>query len=52
MDINWKDGKLIKVGLLSKENQKRQIKYNDSIITVELLRNKKMWLDSNLTIMK
>ena len=48
VDIEWKDGKLIKLGLLSEENHVNKIKYKGIVKEVELPKNKKVWLDSNL----
>jgi len=52
IDIEWKGGKLIKLGLLSHSNQRRQIKYKSAMIDVDLISNKKLWLDQNLNPIK
>ncbi|WOD42683.1 glycoside hydrolase family 95 protein [Hwangdonia lutea] len=52
VDIEWKDGKLVKVGLLSKENQIKSIKYNDISVDIELPKNEKIWLNENLSIIE
>ena len=48
VDIEWKDGRLVKVGLLSKEDCTSEIRYNGKQKKVKLLKNKKVWLDINL----
>ena len=50
--LHVKDGKLIKAGLLSKENQTKKIKYKDILVTIELPKNEKIWLNNELNILK
>mgnify|MGYP000580834163 CR=1 FL=1 len=52
VDMEWKEGKLIKVGLLSKENQIISIKYNNVSVDIELSKNEKIWLNDKLIILK
>ncbi|WP_418603184.1 glycosyl hydrolase family 95 catalytic domain-containing protein [Hwangdonia sp.] len=52
VDIEWKDGKLVKVGLLSKENQIKNITYNGVSVDIELPKNEKIWLNEKLSILK
>lgn len=52
VDLEWEDGKLIKIGLVSQKNKTSSIKYKDVSITIELTKNKKIWLDKNLNIIK
>jgi alpha-L-fucosidase 2 len=52
IDIVWKNGKLVKVGLLSKENQIKKIKYDDVIVEIELPKNEKIWLNDKLAMSK
>ncbi len=52
IDIEWKDGKLINLGLLSKKTQISNIKYGSLLMEIELQSNKKMWLDEKLKLIK
>jgi len=50
VDIEWKAGKLVKLGLLSKTQQRSKIKYGLEMKAVDLLSNKKIWLDKDLNL--
>ena len=52
VDIKWKEGKLIQLGLLSKKNCKTKIKYQKALVEIQLYPNKKVWLDNALNITK
>ncbi|MFD1614115.1 glycosyl hydrolase family 95 catalytic domain-containing protein [Gelatiniphilus marinus] len=52
VDIEWKDRKLLKLGLLSKENQIKSIKYNGVSVKIELRKNEKIWLNDKLNVVK
>ncbi|MFD1163722.1 glycoside hydrolase family 95 protein [Hwangdonia seohaensis] len=52
VDIEWKDGKLVKVGLLSKENQIKNITYNGVSVDIELPKSEKIWLNEKLSTLK
>ena len=48
VDMQWKDKKLMRVGLLSKESRRCNIKYGGILKEVKLLENEKVWFDNNL----
>ena len=48
VDIEWMDGKLIKLGLLSAATKTTKIKYGSEEVEIELPKNKKIWLNSIL----
>ncbi len=48
VSIEWKDGKLAKLGLISKEDQTKKIVYNGFESSVNLKANKTIWLNGNL----
>lgn len=50
--IEWADGKLINLGLTSKDNQTKKIVYNGLEATINIEANKTSWLDSNLNTQK
>ncbi len=48
VDIEWMDGKLVKLGLLSAATKTTKIKYETEEVEIELQKNKKVWLNSAL----
>ena len=48
VDIEWMDGKLVKLGLMSKEAKTIKLKYDVEEVEIELPKNKKVWLNSTL----
>lgn len=48
VDVEWKDGKLLKLGLLAKEDSKSKVFYEESLVEVDLPKGKKIWLNNNL----
>jgi alpha-L-fucosidase 2 len=50
VDIEWKEGKLKKVGFLSKLNRIKKIKYKDALVEITLPKNEKIWLDNKLNV--
>ena len=52
IEIEWKAGKLIKLGLLSQNNQRHRVKYKSAMMDVDLIGNEKLWLDENLNPIK
>ncbi|WP_150452145.1 glycoside hydrolase family 95 protein [Arenibacter lacus] len=48
LDLEWKDGKLVKVGLLAKRNTEVDLLYNQVETTVALKKDQKIWLNSAL----
>ncbi len=48
VDMEWEHGKLIRVGVLSKNNTKVIIKYDTSELDVVLSGGKKIWFNGNL----
>ncbi len=52
ISMEWKDGKLIKLGLTSKEYQSTKIVYNNSEKVIDFRANETIWLDGHLNILK
>ncbi|MEE9361475.1 MAG: glycoside hydrolase N-terminal domain-containing protein [Cellulophaga sp.] len=52
LDMEWKEGKLIRLGVLSQKVQSRKIKYGEKTVTVEIPAYKKVWFDVNLELIK
>ncbi|WP_186757687.1 glycoside hydrolase family 95 protein [Echinicola salinicaeni] len=50
VDIKWEEGKLVKIGLLSKSDQNKEVLYNDRKVSLNLTKNKKVWLDTDLNL--
>ena len=48
VDIEWMDGKLVKLGLLSAVTKTIKLKYDTEEVEIELPKNKKVWLNSSL----
>ena len=48
VDIEWKNGELIKLGLLSKKDDIREIMYEGIRKELKLHKGKKVWVDGNL----
>ena len=48
VDIEWAEGKLVNLGLLSKETKTIKIKYDTGEVEIELPKNKKIVLNSML----
>ena len=48
VSIEWKDGRLVKLGLTSKEDQTKKIVYNGIDTSINLKANKTIWLNGNL----
>jgi alpha-L-fucosidase 2 len=48
VDIEWKDGKLVKLGLMSKETITIELKYGTLHVQIELPKNRKIWLNGEL----
>ena len=48
VDIEWMDGKLVKLGLLSAATKTTRIKYDTEEVEIKLPKNKKVWLNSTL----
>ena len=48
VDIEWKDGKLVKLGLMSKETITIELKYGTLQVQIELPKNRKIWLNREL----
>jgi alpha-L-fucosidase 2 len=48
VDIEWMDGKLVKLGLLSAATKTLKLKYDTEEVEIELSKNKKVWLNSTL----
>lgn len=51
VDIEWKKGKPILIGLLAKENQVIKIEYEGANKELKLSKNQKVWLDGNLSVL-
>ena len=52
IDVEWRDGKLFKLGLLSKDNKSEKLVYKKVEKEIELNANEKIWLDKNLVLLK
>lgn len=48
VDLDWKDGKLVKLGLMSKEAKTIGLKYGTLEVQIELPKNQKIWLNGEL----
>ncbi|MGB5667471.1 MAG: glycoside hydrolase family 95-like protein, partial [Maribacter sp.] len=48
VDLDWKDGKLVKLGLMSKETITIGLKYGTLAVQIELPKNRKIWLNGEL----
>jgi alpha-L-fucosidase 2 len=51
VDIEWKDGKLYRLGLRSKEDQIKKVVYNNLEILLTMKPNQIIWLDGDLNIL-
>jgi len=48
VDIEWKEGKLVKIGLYSPVNVKSKLKYEGQFKDIDIPAMKKIWLDKDL----
>ncbi|MBT8301302.1 MAG: glycoside hydrolase family 95 protein, partial [Maribacter sp.] len=48
VDIEWRNGNLVKLGLLSAATKSIKIKYGPEVVEIELPKNTKVWLNSTL----
>ncbi len=51
IDMEWKEGQLVRMALFSEKDITSTIKYKDIQVIVELVGNKKIWLDKNLRVL-
>ena len=52
VDLEWKDGQLVKLGLLSQNNYTGKFKYQTIFKEIKLSENKKVWFDTSLNVIK
>ncbi|WP_034040484.1 glycoside hydrolase family 95 protein [Wocania ichthyoenteri] len=52
VDLEWKEGKLVKVGVLAKNEGIYKIQYGSLMSEVKLPKNEKIWLNNSLSIVK
>lgn len=48
VDLDWKNGRLEKVGLMAKNSIEIQLVYGEANTNISLESNQKIWLDSDL----
>ena len=52
VDIEWKEGKLYRLGLRSNEEQSKKVVYNNEEILLKMKSGRIIWLDGDLNILK
>ena len=52
VDIEWKEGKLYRLGLRSIEEQNKKVVYNNEEVLLNMKPNQNIWLDGDMNILK